>query len=375
MKRFLTVALALVVVSALVLSGCAPAPAAIPTTAPAPTQAPAQPTKAPEPTKAAEPTKPAATPTAATGAAAGGVKKVGLVTDVGKVDDKSFNESAWNGVQKAAKEFGLQATYIETQQPTDYEKNIAQFADEGYDLIVTVGFMIGDATKAAADKYPKVKFVIVDFSYDPPISNVTGLVFSEDESGFLAGALAALMTKTKVIGGVYGKEIPPVIKFRKGFEAGAAYIDPKVKVLGTYIDSFTDPVKGGEVAKSQMAENADVIFGAGGKTGNGALVAAAQKGVYAIGVDTDQYYTLPEVKDVLLSSAMKRVDVAVYTAIKNAVEGKFKGETMVFTVANDGVGLAPFHDLEAKVPAEVKAKLEQIVKGFKDGSIKTGVKV
>ncbi|MGQ9674992.1 MAG: BMP family lipoprotein [Chloroflexota bacterium] len=372
MRKHLTIALALIVVLALVMSGCAQTPAASPTAAPAPTKA-AEPTKAPEPTKAAEPTKPAAAPT--TAAAPTGIKKVGLVTDVGKVDDKSFNESAWNGVQKAAKEFGFQASYIETQQPTDYDKNIAQFADEGFDVIVTVGFMLGDATKAAAAKYPNVKFIIVDSEYDPPISNVACLMFAEDQSGFLAGALAALMTKTNVIGGVYGKEIPPVIKFRKGYENGAALVNPKVKVLGTYIDSFTDPVKGGEVAKSQMAENADVIFGAGGKTGNGALIAAKQKGVYAIGVDTDQYYTLPEAKDVLISSAMKRVDVAVYTAIKSAVEGKFKGGTMLFTAANDGVGLAPFHDLDSKVPAEVKAKLNEIAKGLKDGSIKTNVKL
>lgn len=303
------------------------------------------------------------------------IKKVGLITDGGKVDDKGFNELAWNGVQKAAKEFNLQSSYVESQQPSDFERDFARMGDEGYDFIVAAGFLIADATKAAAAKYPKVNFAIVDYAYEPSLPNAIGLIFAEDEGGFLAGALAAQLTKSNVIGGVYGKEIPPVIRFRKGYEAGAAFVNPKVKVLGVYIDSFTDEAKGSEVARSLMAENAaDVVFGAGGITGNGALVAARQKGVYGIGVDTDQYLTLPEARETLVSSAVKRVAVAVYSAIKLAAQDTFRGGTQLFSAANDGIGLAPFHDFESKVPEAVRAGLDKIQSGLKDGSIRTNVK-
>lgn len=316
---------------------------------------------------------PKATPTPA-------VKKirVGLVTDVGKVDDGTFNEFAYKGMMRAVQEFGLQHAFIETLQPTDYEKNIEQFASENYDMIITVGFMIGDATKKMAEKYPNIKFAIVDFSYDPPVSNIMGLIFSEDQSGFLAGALAGLMTKTKTVGIVAGMEIPPVIKFRKGYEAGVKYVCPDCKVLGVYIDSFTDPARGKTAALSQIDEGADVIFGAGGPTGSGGILGAAQAGVWVIGVDQDEYLTTfkkgaAEGADKLLSSAMKRVDVAVYTAVKNAATGTFKGGNYLFDASNDGVGLAPFHDAEKAIPDSVKTKLQEIAAGLKSGAIKTGV--
>jgi len=306
--------------------------------------------------------------------------KVGLVTDVGKVNDGTFNEFAYKGMMKAVEEFKLKSAFIETLAPTDYEKNITQFAEEKYDMIITVGFMLGDATAAMAKKYPNVKFAIVDYAYDPkdvPNNNIMGLVFSEDQSGFLAGALAGQMTKSKVVGIVCGMEIPPVVKFRKGYENGVKYVCPDCKVLGVYIDSFTAPDRGKEAALSQIAEKADVIFGAGGPTGSGGIKAAAEKGVWVIGVDQDEYYTTFRDKkpgyDKLLSSAMKRVDTAVYTAIKNAYQGTFKGGTAVFDATNDGVGLAPFHDADSAVSQAVKDKLIEIAKGLKAGTIKTGV--
>lgn len=303
--------------------------------------------------------------------------KVGLVTDVGKVNDGTFNEFAYKGMMKAVDELKLKSAFIETLAPTDYEKNITQFAEEKYDMIITVGFMLGDATAAMAKKYPNIKFAIVDYSYDPAIPNIMGLVFSEDQSGFLAGALAGQMTKSKVVGIVCGMEIPPVVKFRKGYENGVKYVCPDCKVLGVYIDSFTAPDRGKEAALSQIAEKADVIFGAGGPTGSGGIKAAAEKGVWVIGVDQDEYFTTFRDKkpgyDKLLSSAMKRVDVAVYTAIKNAYQGTFKGGTAVFDATNDGVGLAPFHDADSAVPKAVKDKLDEVAKGLKAGTIKTGV--
>ncbi len=306
--------------------------------------------------------------------------KVGLVTDVGKVNDGTFNEFAYKGMMQAVEEFGLESAFIETLAPTDYEKNITQFAEEGYDVIITVGYMLTDATRALAANYTDIKFAGVDQFQADTIENVMGMIFSEDQSGFLAGALAGQMTQSKVVGIVCGMEIPPVIKFRKGYENGVHHVCPDCTVLGLYIDSFTDPARGKEAALSQIAEGADVIFGAGGPTGTGGIVAAAAEGIWVIGVDQDEYLTSfgrgsVEGHEKLLSSAMKRVDVSVYTAIKNAVEGTFQGGNVLFEAANEGVGLAPFHDTEDAIPQEVKDKLEEIYQGLADGSITSGVEL
>ncbi len=300
--------------------------------------------------------------------------KVGLVTDMGKIDDKTFNEYAYKGMAKAAVEFGFQTSFIETRQPTDYVKNIAQFIEEGYDVIITVGFMLGDATRAMAKKHPKIEFIIVDFAYEPPLENVMGLVFSESQSGFLAGALAGLMTESKIAGMVAGKEIPPVARFRMAYEAGVRHVCPDCEVLAVHIDSFNDPARGKAAALSQMDEGADVIFGAGGTTGSGAIMGASAAGAWVIGVDQDEYQTTfkngktPGANRVL-SSAMKRIDIAVYSALKKMADGKFKGGTLVFDVQNDGIGLAPFHEAESAVPAPVKEALGDIRKKVQSGEL------
>jgi basic membrane lipoprotein Med (substrate-binding protein (PBP1-ABC) superfamily)/maltose-binding protein MalE len=302
--------------------------------------------------------------------------KVGLVTDVGKINDGTFNEFAYTGFKKAVDEFGLESAYIETLAPTDYEKNIEQFAQEKYDMIITVGFMINDATTAAAKKYPNILFAGVDEGSDQP--NFAGLIFSEDQSGFLAGCLAGLMTKSNTVGIVAGMEIPPVIKFRKGYENGVKYVNPKAKVLGVYIDSFVDAARGKEAALSQVAEGADVIYGAGGQTGSGGITGAAARGVWVIGVDQDEYLTTFGKGSVagaayLLSSSMKRVDVAVYNAIKSAVYNAWKGGNVLFEMKNDGVGLAPYHDAEKSIPQAVKDQLIQIAADLKTGKVTSGV--
>ena len=301
--------------------------------------------------------------------------KIGLVTDVGKVDDKTFNQFAYEGMMRAAREFNFGANYIETQQPTDYEKNIQTFAEEGYNLILTVGFLITDATYKMAQQYPNIKFVGVDQFYENPLDNTLGLLFSEDQSGFVAGALAAMMSKSGVIGFVGGIEIPPVIKFRKGYENGAKYVNPNIKVLGVYIDSFTAPDRGKAAAEAQIADGADVIFGAGGPTGSGGIVGAMEKGVYGIGVDQDEYFTTMGggPAPYLLSSAMKRVDNAVYSAIESFAKETFAGGHYVGDATNGGIGYAPFHDTESKVSQDVKNKLDEILKKLGDGSLKTGV--
>jgi basic membrane protein A len=223
---------------------------------------------------------------------------VGLVTDVGKIDDKSFNQSAWEGVKQAEKDQGAKVQYIETTDAKDYAKNISTFADEGYDAIVTVGFALGEATIAAAKQYPNVKFIGVDQFQAETIANLTGLNFPEDQASFMTGALAAMMSTTKKIGAVCGTDaVPPVWRLGEGFKAGAAYIDPAVEVNVIYHNdvgfdkTFVDPEWGAATANSMMDKGVDVVFGCGGKTGNGAVTAAAQRGAYAIGVDSDQYYT------------------------------------------------------------------------------------
>lgn len=304
---------------------------------------------------------------------------VGLVTDVGKINDKSFNQSAWEGVQRAQAELGATVQYIETADSKDYDKNIATFADEGYDAIVTVGFGMGEATVKAAGLYPDIKFIGVDQFQAEETANVAGLNFPEDNAGFLVGALAAMMSKSNTIGAVCGTDVvPPVWRFGEGYKAGAAYADgvmgTTTEVLVVYHSdvgfdkTFTDPEWGAQTAQSMMDQGADAIFGCGGITGNGAITAAAQAGAYAIGVDTDQYLTLPEAAPRMLSSAMKLITPGVFDIIKSVQDGTFVGGN-VFGDA----GYAPFHDLESEVPAEVKAELEKINTGLLDGSIKTNV--
>ncbi|GAB4118171.1 MAG: hypothetical protein Fur005_22930 [Roseiflexaceae bacterium] len=361
------------------LAACGQAAPATPTAAPEPTAAP---TAAPEPTAVPEPTaaptaapEPTAAPTAAPEA---DTFKVGLVTDVGKVNDGTFNQYAYEGLVRAEKELGVEIAYIETQAQTDYDKNLQQFADQGFDMIIGVGFLMGDAIKAAAEKNPNIKYAIVDFAYDPAIANVEGIVFAEDEAGYLAGVLAASVSKNGVVAAVGGVEIPPVQKFLIGYENGAKSVNPDIQVKKVYIDSFTDRARGAEAARSFIAEGADVIFGAGGQTGSGGIQAAAQDGVFVIGVDQDEFVTTFQNgaapgADKIISSAIKRVDVAVFTAIKDAQAGTFQGGTAVFNAANEGVGLASFNQADAAIPAEVKELITKTIAGLADGSIKTNV--
>lgn len=300
---------------------------------------------------------------------------VGLVTDVGEVDDKSFNQSAWEGVQRAEKELGAIVKFVETKDAKDYAANIKLFADEKYDVVVTVGFALGEATATAAKQYPDIKFIGVDQFQGETIPNLAGLIFAEDKAGFLAGALAAMMTKTNTIGAVLGTNlVPPVVAFKEGYEKGALYINPNIKLISTYhpggMDvAFTDPEWGATTAKQAMDQGADVIFGAGGKTGNGALIEVATKqgSVFCIGVDTDQWETVPEAHPCLISSAMKLITPGVFDLIKKAKDGQFPGGNYV-----GDVGLAPFHDFDAQVPQAVKTRLNEIDTALRNGTLSTG---
>jgi basic membrane protein A len=299
---------------------------------------------------------------------------VGLVTDVGEVDDKSFNQSAWEGVQQAGEEYDALVNYVETKDGKDYGANIALFADKGYDVIVTVGFAMGEATGIAATEYPDIDFIGVDQWFDGSIPNVTGLLFPEDKAGFLAGALAAKMTKTGTVAAVLGTDlVPPVVAFKEGYEAGAKYVNPDINLISTYhpggLDvAFTDPEWGATTAKQAIDNGADVIFGAGGKTGNGAIIeVASHDGLYCIGVDSDQWGTVPEAHPCLISSAMKLITPGVFDLVKLSHDGAFPGG-----VYFGATGLAPFHDFDSEVPQDVKDLLEELDAGLKDGSISTG---
>lgn len=334
--------------------------------------------------------------TACTTPTGGGAKvRVGVVLDTGGENDKSFNEYTLKGARDAATEKGLDFAYVVSESQADYEKNINNFVSEGYNFIITVGFLMGDATGKAAVANPNVRFAIIDYSYSPffptdgscfvgsgktakedcykeVLPNVTSLMFAEDEVGYLAGTLAGCMTKTKVIATVSGMEIPPVVKYVVGFQNGAKAVDPSIEFLNQYIPDFNDPTTGQQVGQDFLSKNADVIFGVGGNTGNGGLRAAKDAGVMAIGVDVDQYDTLPEVKEALITSAKKNMDVAAGDAVRAMVDGKLEAGIRTGTLANSGIGLASYHDWDSKIPQDCKDKVDAAKKGLIDGSIKTG---
>ena len=313
--------------------------------------------------------------------------KVGLVTDVGKLSDKSFNATSWQGVQdaQADKSLCVKGTAIESNQPTDYQKNMQTFVDQGYDMVVAVGFLMGDDTLAMAKKNKNTKFAIVDYAYDPqkdqPPANLLGLVFKEDQAGFIAGALAGLLTKTNVIGSVNGLKIPPVQRYVDGYAAGAKYVNSKVQVLSVYQGpgdgaAFNNPDWGKARGNDELRQNADVVFGVGGNTGNGALLAAAAANKMCIGVDTDQYLSYPDAKSCMITSAEKKLAVAVKTAISDMVKGTWPTTNLAtFDATNKGVGISPYHDWDSKIPSDVKQKITDIETKLGNGSLQTGVNI
>jgi basic membrane protein A len=300
---------------------------------------------------------------------------VGLVTDVGEIDDKSFNQSAWAAVQQAQTDLGAVINYVETKDAKDYGANMQLFIDKKYDVVVTVGFALGTATVEAAKANPNVKFIGVDQGqWTETVPNVIGLIFHEDQSGFLAGALAAQMTKSSTVAAVLGTDlVPPVVAFKEGYEAGAKYINPSINIISTYhpggLDvAFTDPEWGATTAAQAIQNGADVVFGAGGKTGNGALIeVASHAGLFCIGVDSDQWETVPEAHPCLLSSAMKLITPGLFDLIKGAKAGTFPAGNYY-----GAAGLAPYHDFDSVIPQAVKDKIKTIAAGLLDGSITTG---
>jgi basic membrane protein A and related proteins len=303
--------------------------------------------------------------------------RVNLVTDIGRVDDGTFNQFAFEAMEAAAECFGFETSYIETVSEADYATNISTSLGANPNVLITNGFLIATDTLAAAQAHPDVDFIGVDQFQEEFPANYVGVLFREDQGGYMAGVLAASLSETGVVGVVGGREdVPPVVRFVNAFEAGAKSVNPDIQVLSVYNESFTAPDKGASDAAQFIGEGADVIFGAGGQTGSGAIAAAAEQGKWAIGVDQDEYFTTFNSGDTpgadrLATSAVKRVDLAVFRNIVASLKDEFEGGLYTLEAENDGITYAPFHD--AELPEEAIAALEEARKGLADGSVDTGV--
>lgn len=299
--------------------------------------------------------------------------RIGMVMDIDqRIDDGSFNESVWNGM-RAAEFCGADIDFVETQNTSDYATNISEFAENGYNIIVTVGFALAEDTNAAALAYPDILFVGVDQFQTEITPGVVGMVFYEDQAGFLAGVLAGNLTETGTVAAVLGSDtIPPVVAFNDGFDAGVRYVDSDINVISTFhpggVDiAFSDPQWGATTARQALDQGADVVFAAAGLTGNGALIEVASVGSnppYCIGVDTDQWLTVPEAHPCLASSAAKLLDGAMASIVVEHVNG-----TLAYGNYFGEVTLAPFHDFEDVIPAELQAELVLLAQQLTTGAL------
>jgi basic membrane protein A len=305
-----------------------------------------------------------------TSSQSGGKIKIGLVTDIGGLNDRGFNHLSYVGLQRAQSELGIQQRVYQAKSTQEYVPNLSTFARQGYDLTIGVGFTEAEAIDTAATNFPNSRFAIVDVDQTQEThkpKNLLGLLFREQETGYLVGYLAGLEEKRlpgkDVIGSVGGQKQPPVDRFIAGYQAGAKAADPGIKLLNGYSEDFSDQAKCKQVALNQIEQGAGVIFQVAGGCGLGALDAAKEKHVWGIGVDADQSFLGPHI----LTSAVKRVDTAVFLAIKSVVDGKFKGGNMVFGLKQNGVGIGK---ISAKVPKSEVAKVNQIRADIISGKIK-----
>ena len=286
--------------------------------------------------------------------------KIGLITDVGGVNDGSFNQSSWEGLERAGEELGVTVNYLESATDADYKPNIETFIDEDYDLIISVGYMLADATREAAEANPDTKFAIIDdATIDLP--NVTSLMFKAEQASYLVGYVAGLTTKTNNIGFVVGMSNETMNQFGYGYCAGAIDANPDITVQQFNANSFADSATGKTMANTAITNGADIVFQAAGATGLGVIEACQEAGVYAIGVDSDQSSIAPST---VLTSAMKRVDNAVYNAVEELMDGSLEGGVQSFDLAAGGVDIAPTQDLIApEVISAVDEVKEKIVSG------------
>jgi basic membrane protein A len=312
--------------------------------------------------------------------------KACMVSDTGGIDDNSFNENAWKGMEDAAAKLGVEVKFLESRAATDYEKNLNQFVSEGCNMIVTVGFLLGDATKAAAEANPGTRFAIVDFAYDPALPNVEGLVYTTSEAAMLAGYVSAGMSKSGVMGTFGGINIGgPVTDFMDGFVAGANYYNKEagtsVRVLGwdplkpkegSFTGDFDSLDNAKAIAVPMIQEGADVILPVGGPIGGGAYAALQESAAadYGIGVDVDWCQSAPQYCDILLTSILKKIDVSVAGAVERGLNGDVPQPVFVSTLANGGVDLGPFNQYDATVPQELKDGVAALKAKIISGEVK-----
>lgn len=260
---------------------------------------------------------------------------VAMITDVAGVNDQSFNQSAWEGLQKAEKELGIEVKYLESKQDSDYATNIETLVDEDVDLILGVGMKLADAIKEGSELYPEQNFVLVDEEIDA--KNVKNILFKAEESAYLAGLIAGKTTKTNNVGFIGGMELPVIDTFKYGYMAGVKAANPDAKVQAQYANSFTDQAKGKAIANQMYSNGADIVFTCGGDVGTGAIEAAKENNKYAIGVDRDQSDLAPQN---VLTSAIKRVDAGVFETVKSYVNGTFEGgTTTTYGLEENAVGV------------------------------------
>jgi basic membrane protein A len=295
--------------------------------------------------------------------------KVGIVFDIGGKDDRSFNAAANTGVLRAKKDFPIILRDVEPGDPTSIEPAVRAFAQYGYNLITGVGFAQGPILTEVAKDYPQLHFVLIDAVADSP--NVASLLFKEHEGSFLVGMIAACTSKTGVLGFVGGMDIPLIHKFETGYEEGARYVNPNIKILQNYVGitdaAWNNPGKGRELANSQYEQGADVIFQAAGNSGLGVFDAAEAYNKFAIGVDANQNWVKP---GHILTSMLKRIDNAVYSIVKDEVEGQFQGGVHIYGLDNDGVGYALDQYNKDLIPQSVIEKVEQAKRDILAGKIK-----
>ena len=303
--------------------------------------------------------------------------KVGLVLGIGGRGDKSFNDSAYEGLQKGAGLPGVYTEYVELSQGQDRESAMRLFAARGFDLIFGIGFMFTDDITVLAREYPGLKFACIDYSFTDPDkipSNLAALRFAEEEGSFLVGVIASLVSETGKIGFVGGMDIPLIHKFEAGYRYGALYVNPMCEVLVSYAgvtaDAFRDPARGKELALAQYNKGAEIIFHAAGSTGFGVFEAARETGRFAIGVDADQYQEAPRH---ILTSMIKRVDIAVYDTIRAAFSGDFTGGLHLFGVAEEGIGYIYDDNNRDLIPAAVIDKTEELREQIIEGAIQIPV--
>ena len=299
--------------------------------------------------------------------------RVGLVTDVGGLNDKGFNHLAYLGLQKAQTDLGIQGDVTESHAASDYVPNLTSYASKGYDLVIAVGFLMASAVGQVSAQYPNVKFAIIDSTpadaqgNSVDRSNVVALLFKEQEAGALVGVLTGMLEKqgktpqhTNKVGAVGGQKIPPVDHYIAGFQWAMKMEDPSSTVFVDYSDDFADPTKCADKATSQISRGADVLFQVAGGCGLGVLTTAQSKGIWSIGVDTDQAAISPSV----IASAVKRVDTATYDAIKSVTDSSFKAGISTFSLANDGVG---FVKGNIPIPADIQTEIDKVTADIKSG--------